>query len=390
MENLKKLYESINSISFSKRLLSNLDLQSELIAGTTFLDNFYSPTLNQRIFHFVHNKPDIMKCKHCGGPAAWNKFDAINYSSLYYPSKNYQEYCDKEECRHVKNSLKIKKQWDKKGITNISQLPKWKETKVKNCLEKHGTEWFSQTKEFKDKVKETSLEKYGVDHFTQHENVQKKKVETCLKKYGKEHVSQVAEIKKRAEDTCIERYGAKIPMQNADIREKIKHTNRDRYGADWVVQSEYFKNKSSETYNKIGVNHCSQVAGVIEKRTRAGYQWKEYIFPSGKIIKIQGYENFAIDHLLKIYDENDIITDNKEIENYIGKVFYEHNGRHRYFPDLYILSNDTVIEVKSKWTYDTQKKINMIKAKTVIKNGHNFQFLLMNNEQVFSQFTPDI
>lgn len=38
-----------------------------------------------------------------------------------------------------------------------------------------------------------------------------------------------------------------------------------------------------------------------------GYKYKEYTLPSGEIVKCQGYENFALDILLKTYKEKDII-----------------------------------------------------------------------------------
>lgn len=65
------------------------------------------------------------------------------------------------------------------------------------------------------------------------------------------------------------------------------------------------------------------------------------MLPSGRVEKIQGYEGFTINNLLDNgYQENDIITSNKQIEKYTGKIFYfdkfENNRKKKYYPDIYI------------------------------------------------------
>ena len=240
----------------------------------------------------------------------------------------------------------MKKQMTTMGIENCSQLSKWRTSKVKNCLDKHGVEWYTQTQEFKDKTREKSLEKFGVEHFTKCKSVQEKKVDTCMKKYGKTCVSQVEEFKIIKENTMLRHFGVK---------------------------------------------HLLQLTGELEKRQRSRYKWSDYVFPSGRTTRIQGYENFALDHLLLSHHEDDIVTDNTEIEKYIGKVIYEYGGGiHRYFPDIYIRSTDIVVEVKSKWTIESQIDINRVKASRVMELGHGFEFLVMDREHVISNGILDI
>lgn len=43
----------------------------------------------------------------------------------------------------------------------------------------------------------------------------------------------------------------------------------------------------------------------FNKILKLSHCYKDYIFPSGKIIKIQGYEYLALDELIKIYKEED-------------------------------------------------------------------------------------
>ena len=68
------------------------------------------------------------------------------------------------------------------------------------------------------------------------------------------------------------------------------------------------------------------------------------------IIKIQGYENYALDDLLydDCIDENDIVngTDN------VPEIWYKgaNNKKRRHYVDLYIPNQKKCIEVKSKYT----------------------------------------
>lgn len=77
------------------------------------------------------------------------------------------------------------------------------------------------------------------------------------------------------------------------------------------------------------------------------------MLPSGRIVKIQGYEPQVLDELLKTYVENDIVIGVKEMNKTIGQIKYEFEGRLKtYYPNFYIKSENKIIEVKSQWTFD--------------------------------------
>jgi len=81
------------------------------------------------------------------------------------------------------------------------------------------------------------------------------------------------------------------------------------------------------------------------------------------VFKIQGFEGNAIDILLNTYKEDDIETSRKEITKLVGSFMYNLEGiDRRYFPDIYIKSINTIIEVKSEYTFlQDQVKNNLIK-----------------------------
>ena len=65
------------------------------------------------------------------------------------------------------------------------------------------------------------------------------------------------------------------------------------------MQSEIVKNKTKETCLKnYGCEHHFQNAEIMEKNVKTSFRRKEYVFPSGKIEKVQGYEPFALDELI--------------------------------------------------------------------------------------------
>jgi hypothetical protein len=99
--------------------------------------------------------------------------------------------------------------------------------------------------------------------------------------------------------------------------------------------------------------------------------------PSGELRKIQGYENYALDNLLKKYNESEILTDRINIP----RIEYEYNQKkHYYFPDIYIPSDNMIIEVKSDWIYKKQGDIVNIKGNKCKLDGYNYELWIFNNK----------
>ena len=121
-----------------------------------------------------------------------------------------------------------------------------------------------------------------------------------------------------------------------------------------------------------------QVSGYFDSIKRSGYKLKEFKFPSGKIVKVQGYENIALDELLKTFNEDDIVTDNTDIEKLIGKIMWkDDSGKfHRYYPDIYVKTNNTIYEIKSNWVLNSEIDKNIKKKNSSISNGVNFLFMV--------------
>jgi hypothetical protein len=139
--------------------------------------------------------------------------------------------------------------------------------------------------------------------------------------------------------------------------------------------------KKEETFlNNYGVSHPSQSAIIQEKISKSGKLWKEYTMPTGNIVKIQGYENRALDDLLI----NGILEDEIDIHcKTIKKEFmYHFNGMYRvYLPDIYIPNKNTIIEVKSEYIYQKELQQNIQKAKCCIAQGYEFEFWIYDDKR---------
>ena len=106
-----------------------------------------------------------------------------------------------------------------------------------------------------------------------------------------------------------------------------------------------------------------------------GMTYKTFIFPSGRIVKTQGYENIVLDELIKQYEESDIFVGPIEIRNQIGKIKYKFDNKLRsYYPDIYLKSINMIIEVKSEYTYNQHLACNLAKRDACLEMGLNFKF----------------
>ncbi len=106
-------------------------------------------------------------------------------------------------------------------------------------------------------------------------------------------------------------------------------------------------------------------------------KYKKYKFPSGDIRNVQGYEPYALNILLKTYEEDQIKTNRKDIP----RIKYNHDGKSKYyFPDIFIETEKRIIEVKSTWTYQADLNMNLAKAKATIDHGYMFEFWIFDSK----------
>ncbi len=234
------------------------------------------------------------------------------------------------------------------------------QNKIKEVVfNKYGVENIFQLNEIKNKIKNTNLLKYGVSSINQNQNIRNKTKKTCLEKYGVDNPLKSKDIKLKIEKTCIEKYGVNNPLKSNIIREKTKMYYLKHYG----------------------VENPHQVSEIAEKAYKNSFSKKTYTFPSGNQINCQGYEPFALDKLIKEDNicENDIITGCKNVPQI---WYYDEDGKkHRHYVDIFILSQNRCIEVKSTWTIKKKKDNIYLKQAAAKESGYKYEIWIYNSKK---------
>ena len=189
---------------------------------------------------------------------------------------------------------------------------------------------------------------------------------TCMEKYGVDNASKNEEIKKKITDGWKEKYGGH-PKQTKEVQDKWKSTCDKVYGGH--------PNQNKEVQGRSPSREQSSQA----KSESTSYKFKDYMMPSGKIVKVQGYENIALDELVQKYKEEDIVVGRSNIPTI---EYHINDVKHVYFPDFFIKSENKIIEVKSEWTIQLRRGNVQEKALATIKAGYKYEIWIYNVKKV--------
>lgn len=130
---------------------------------------------------------------------------------------------------------------------------------------------------------------------------------------------------------------------------------------------------------RYGVDNPMKDNGIFIKNSNVAYKFKPYKLPSGNTIMVQGFENLALDTLLLTLPENDILIDKSDIEQATGRISYA--GDRTYYPDLYIKSQNKIIEVKSLFYYKKDLLENLAKRDACLALGMGFEFWIYDKQK---------
>lgn len=147
-----------------------------------------------------------------------------------------------------------------------------------------------------------------------------KKIEITCHEHGNFMQSPSDHLNGNGCKECGKRVSKEKILLKKDIsNKKRKQTNKNRYGVEFPMH-----NVSS-----------------FEKQQK--HKSKTLILPSGREVKVQGYEDKTILYLLSIgYTEDDLLLTNRPTIKYGEKVYH---------PDLVIPKENRIIETKSSYTY---------------------------------------
>jgi hypothetical protein len=132
-------------------------------------------------------------------------------------------------------------------------------------------------------------------------------------------------------------------------------------------------------FQKYGVCYPLQNQEIADKSSKQSFSYKTCIYPSGKEIKCQGYEPFALKELIKANtDENNIVTGCKNVPT----IWYndESGKQHRHYVDIFIPSQNKCIEVKSTWTIKNKNSNIFEKQKAAKELGYNYEIWVYDSK----------
>jgi hypothetical protein len=251
----------------------------------------------------------------------------------------------------------------------------------KTSLVKYGVENPQQLQEVKDKKTKTTLERYGVENSFQYQDFRDKTKQTCIERYGFENASKSQEIKDKIMKTNLLNHNFQHSSQLQEVKDKIKQTNLLNHGVEHTSQTQNFKDKYKQTnLLRHGFENPSQNAEISEKQYKNSFKLKEFKFPNGEILFVQGYEPFLLKNLVELgYVYDDIITKRTEVP----EIWYVNNSKKcRYYCDVYISKTNTIYEVKSTWTYKKGIDNIYLKKQACIDAGYIFKLYVYDQKGV--------
>ena len=260
-----------------------------------------------------------------------------------------------------------------KNCTEIERI-----NKIKNTSLKLNTENPNRQSNIIKKQKETNLNRDIENPNRKNETIIKRK--NTVNILNTENPNRKNNIVKKMKKTNLEKFGVEIPMHSKDVCERSKKTNLEKYGVINAFQSEEIKQKIKETnLKKYGFEYANQNPDIFENVSKTSYKYKNYVFPDGITIKVQGYEPKALDELIhEGYNSSDIVTERSKVPT----IWYndERFKKHRYYVDIYIPKNNKMIEVKSTWTYKKKKDNINLKASECIKHGYTYEIWIYDDK----------
>ena len=299
--------------------------------------------------------------------------------------------CNIKECIQNRRTLASNKKYKADSFVQSDSYKNkqdiYKQKMITELTNKYGDEFmkdkldYSYMKLVYEKAKISNKEKYGVEHVFSVPECQEKIMETVKEKYGVTNVSHNPEIlekiKQNLSASNMEKYGVPYLLMDDNHREKALQAIKDKYGVDNIMELPETQIKIKNTMQlRFNVDNAMHLPQFIDKSINTAKRYKLYKFPSGKEIKIQGYENYALDKIIKLYDEDNIITEKSEMpEIYytFGKGSYK-----KYYPDIYIKSVNKIFEIKSDYTYYKDFHLNDCKRKAVEALAYTFELLIFD------------
>eukprot|EP00891_Asterochloris_glomerata_P005739 jgi/Astpho2/5739/fgenesh1_pg.00080_%23_13_t len=179
---------------------------------------------------------------------------------------------------------------------------------------------------------------------------------------------------------CVrERYGVDHVMQFAAFIENRRQKWRQIYGGDTPYVSDMVKLKSQQTcILKYGVPFPAQNPDIFSNMQAGRFALKPFTFTDGTEVRVQGYEPFALSLLQsQSYSSSEIIVGSSMQQPPTIKWTDEDGKGHVHHVDIFIPSENRMIEVKSWYTYLYDVERIGLKQEAAIAQGYQYDIWIM-------------
>jgi len=365
LELSKKLKESrLDELSLDELqeyFKNNKTLYDELMFYWKKIDPHYSKNLKQKIKDTIAAFPEKEKIKYYIEKYLIDRENEVSPSKISFLNKLNPEFNNiiLNATKNFPKDFKMVGRCEllRKGITEFP--------KCKKC-NKH-TSWANSSKllDFcskkcsdnsditKNKRSKTMLNLYGVKNYTEAKEFQVKAKKTKKEKYNNENFTN----REKALNTWMNLYGVDNPLKDGNIRNKAKSTMKLKYGVENYVEHSSFRDKSENTcLKKFGFRNQAQCPKIYEKILKSLHRVKKY--KDTDIFYQSSYELL----FLELIEEKGLL---KEIKKPKRFTYEFDNETCIYNPDF--LFRNTIIEIKSSWTYNRNGKDKVLEAKNHAK-----------------------
>src|SRR5574343_128977 len=218
---------------------------------------------------------------------------------------------------------------------------------------KIGVKYSFHTPQSFEKIRKTCLLRYGVQFPLQSEFIQAKITQKWLEKIG---AGRPMTNQKYWKQCMVDKYGVDHYSKTDQFKIDYANTCLDKYGVDHYSKTEQFKIDYANTcLDKYGVDHPMKTIEIFQKATRNSFCRKPFVYPSGRVDYIVGYEGVAIFEWLESYNKQDIMTNvwgiqtckDTRVSSKARPLLNKEYAMSVYFSD--ILLPDKIIEVKSAY-----------------------------------------
>jgi len=217
----------------------------------------------------------------------------------------------------------------------------------------------------------------------------KKSIETVKKKYNVDNVSKIEFVKKKIKKVLKERYNHENPAWGTN-RKKVEKTIKQKYGSFEKMYEENAEKTKKTFYKKYNVSNINKTKKHRERLSKLAaerYDSGEKVFgmkygthnPT-KLLYQGSYEKHFLDTFYQKF----------KIEK-APRIKYEYEGIERtYIPDFYLPEKNLIVEIKSLYTFNLHKKINLAKEQACLKQGYKFMFVIDKNYLEWMKFIASL